>query len=156
MPLGNGRLGAMQYGGAWADTIALNEESLVGGAPHDAREQSACFARRGGYLREAAAALRGGTNGSGAERAASKLACGGVASYEARIYSPRSSALAPLPARRTCALRSRRRCSRGFGSGSALGCSFRDRAMSRCEAQRRHLKHIPREAPTSRDPLVHR
>ena len=95
MPLGNGRLGAMQYGGAWADTIALNEESLVGGAPHDEREQSACFARKGGYLREAAAALRGGTNGSGAERAASKLACGGVASYEARTHSLRSSTHAP-------------------------------------------------------------
>ncbi|WP_374121429.1 glycoside hydrolase N-terminal domain-containing protein [Paenibacillus sp. LHD-117] len=33
MPLGNGRIGAMQFGGVEWDRIGLNEDSLWSGAP---------------------------------------------------------------------------------------------------------------------------
>lgn len=33
LPVGNGRLGAMVYGGVKSETIQLNEESLWGGMP---------------------------------------------------------------------------------------------------------------------------
>ena len=35
LPLGNGRLGAMIFGGAGEERIQLNEDTLWSGAPHD-------------------------------------------------------------------------------------------------------------------------
>jgi alpha-L-fucosidase 2 len=35
LPLGNGRLGAMVYGGTENETIQFNEETLWSGQPHD-------------------------------------------------------------------------------------------------------------------------
>ena len=35
LPVGNGRLGAMIYGGSKSDTIQFNEETLWSGQPHD-------------------------------------------------------------------------------------------------------------------------
>ena len=35
LPVGNGRLGAMIYGGKTTDTIQFNEETLWSGQPHD-------------------------------------------------------------------------------------------------------------------------
>ena len=35
LPIGNGRLGAMVYGGVTQETIQFNEETLWTGQPHD-------------------------------------------------------------------------------------------------------------------------
>ena len=35
LPVGNGRLGAMQFGGAAEERLQLNEATLWGGQPHD-------------------------------------------------------------------------------------------------------------------------
>jgi alpha-L-fucosidase 2 len=41
LPVGNGRLGAMIYGGAASDTIQFNEETLWSGQPHDYANEGA-------------------------------------------------------------------------------------------------------------------
>ena len=47
LPLGNGRLGAMLYGGAHRETISLNEDTLWSGYPRTSQREgmSACFQR---------------------------------------------------------------------------------------------------------------
>ena len=41
LPVGNGRIGAMVFGGVWNETIQLNEESLWGGCPQDGNADAA-------------------------------------------------------------------------------------------------------------------
>jgi alpha-L-fucosidase 2 len=41
LPIGNGRLGAMLYGGTDRDTIQINEETLWSGGPHDYNQSGA-------------------------------------------------------------------------------------------------------------------
>lgn len=41
LPVGNGRIGAMVYGGTWTETIQLNEESLWAGCPEDGNADAA-------------------------------------------------------------------------------------------------------------------
>ena len=47
LPLGNGRLGAMLYGGAHRETISLNEDTLWSGYPRTSQREGmpACFQR---------------------------------------------------------------------------------------------------------------
>lgn len=35
LPVGNGRLGAMVFGGVWEERLQLNEDTLWSGAPRD-------------------------------------------------------------------------------------------------------------------------
>ncbi|WP_072037596.1 glycoside hydrolase N-terminal domain-containing protein [Flavihumibacter sp. ZG627] len=57
LPLGNGRLGAMMYGGTRRERIALNEISLWSGGPQDADNDSARF-----YLKPIQDLLLAGNN----------------------------------------------------------------------------------------------
>ena len=41
LPLGNGRMGAMVYGGVQEEKIALNEDSLWSGYPHETNDLQA-------------------------------------------------------------------------------------------------------------------
>ncbi|MEM9326300.1 MAG: glycoside hydrolase N-terminal domain-containing protein, partial [Bacteroidota bacterium] len=41
LPVGNGRLGAMVYGGTASDTLQFNEETLWTGQPHDYAHEGA-------------------------------------------------------------------------------------------------------------------
>ncbi|MCQ2165369.1 MAG: glycoside hydrolase family 95 protein, partial [Bacteroidales bacterium] len=41
LPVGNGRIGAMVYGGSWNEDIQLNEESLWAGCPTDSDADAA-------------------------------------------------------------------------------------------------------------------
>lgn len=41
-PLGNGRLGAMDFGGVGRQRIVLNESSLWSGGPYDGNKADAC------------------------------------------------------------------------------------------------------------------
>lgn len=81
MPLGNGRLGAIVYGGAWRDSIGLNEESIVAGPALTVSEVSRDMRAHAGSARGMEAAMAKGDIRA-AERAAAGIAAGKVHSYE--------------------------------------------------------------------------
>ena len=71
LPLGNGSLGAMLFGGSSHERIALNEDTFWSGHPHDTNRPGAADAWRearalalSGRLREAQARLESGAQGS--------------------------------------------------------------------------------------------
>ena len=65
LPLGNGRLGAMVYGGIWTEHLQLNEESVWYGAPVDRNNPDALEnlaevrgLLRSGHIKEAERLMR--------------------------------------------------------------------------------------------------
>ena len=81
MPLGNGRLGAMVYGGAWRETVKLSEESIIAGPRSSMAEVATAMRERAGAARQMDAAMAAGEVRA-AERAAMTLPYGKVHSYE--------------------------------------------------------------------------
>ena len=81
LPLGNGRLGAMVYGGSWRETIGLNEESIIGGPRMSIEEVANAMRERAAAARKMEAAMAAGDVRS-AERHAGSLPFGKVRPYE--------------------------------------------------------------------------
>ena len=71
LPLGNGRLGAMVYGGIWTEHLQLNEESVWYGAPVDRNNPDALEnlpkireLLRSGHIKEAERLMRYALSGT--------------------------------------------------------------------------------------------
>ncbi len=79
LPIGNGRLGAMVYGGTGVERIQLNEETLWSGNPQDADNPEALEG-----LKEVRALLLAGDYEAAQEVANEKLVCIGEGSNQAR------------------------------------------------------------------------
>jgi len=78
-PVGNGRLGAMIFGGVEEERLVLNEISLWSGAPHDADKEDAAQ-----HLPEIRRLLREGKNAEAEKLVYAHFTCKGVGSNRAR------------------------------------------------------------------------
>lgn len=81
LPLGNGRLGALVYGGPWRDRVVLDEESIVAGPRVTVNAVAQDMAGRVTAARSMESLMAAGDI-RGAERAAAGLSSGQVRSYE--------------------------------------------------------------------------